>query len=59
MQLPSQFNEYFLEDPEGKAVNHPANIRVVYRELAKFLEESEDRLTKRVEKNFLRLFGGF
>ena len=58
MQLPSQFNEYLLEDPEGKAVNHPANIRVVYRKLAKFLEESEDRLTKRVEKNFLSLFHG-
>ena len=59
MQLPSQLNEYPLEDGEGKAVNHPANIRVVYRELAKFLEEPEEQLTKRVEENLLRLFGGF
>ena len=59
MQLPSQLNEYPLEDGEGKAVNHPANIRVVYRELAKFLEEPEEQLTKRVEENFLRLFGSF
>ena len=59
MQLPSQLNEYPLEDGEGKAVNHPANIRVVYRELAKFLKEPEEQLTKRVGENFLRLFDGF
>ena len=59
MQLPSQLNEHPLEDGEGKAVNHPANIRVVYRELAKFLEAPEEQLTKRVEGNFLRLFGSF
>ena len=58
MQLPSQLNEYPLEDGEGKAVNHPANIRVIYRELAKFLEEPEGQLVKRVEENFLRLFEG-
>ena len=59
MQLPSQLNEHPLEDGEGKTVNHPANIRVVYRELAKFMEEPEEQLVKRVEENFLRLFGSF
>ena len=58
MQLPSHFNEHLLEGPRGRAVNHPANIRVVYRELAKFLEEPDDRLIKRVEKNFRSLFDG-
>ena len=59
MQLPSELNEHPLTDKEGKDVNHPANIRVVYRELAKFLEEPEEQLAKRVEENFLRLFEGF
>ena len=59
MQLPDENNKHPLEDSEGKTVNHPANIGVVYRELAKFLEEPEERLTKRVEENFLRLFDEF
>ena len=58
MQLPSDLNEHPLEDKEGKAVNHPANISVVYRELAKYLEEPEEQLTKRVEENFQRYFEG-
>ena len=58
MQLPSQLTEYLLKDGEGKAVNHPANIRIIYRELAKFLEEPEEQLVKRVEANFLRYFEG-
>ena len=59
MQLPSELNEHPLVDKEGKDVNHPANIRVVYRELAKFLEEPEGQLAKRVEENFLGYFEGF
>ena len=59
MQLPSELNEHPLGDKEGKPVNHPANIRVVYRELAKFLKEPEEQLAKRVEKNFLCYFEGF
>ena len=59
MQLPSELNEHPLADKEGKDVNHPANIRVVYHELAKFLEEPEEQLAKRVEENFLRYFEGF
>ena len=58
MQLPSHIKAHLLEDSKGRAVNHPANIRVGYRELAKFLEEPEDRLIKRVEKNFRNLFDG-
>ena len=59
MQLPDELNEHPLADKEGKSVNHPANIGVIYRELAKFLEEPEEELDRRVEENFLRLFGGF
>tara|TARA_B100000959_G_scaffold270533_1_gene317567 strand:+ start:31 stop:819 length:789 start_codon:yes stop_codon:yes gene_type:complete len=56
MQPPDELNEHPLEDKEGKSVNHPANIGVVYRKLAKFLKEPEDQLAKRVEENFLRYF---
>ena len=59
MQLPSELNEHPLVDKEGKDVNHPANIRAVYRQLARFLEEPEGQLANRVEENFLRLFDGF
>ena len=59
MQLPSELNEHPLVNKEGKDVNHPANIRVVYRQLARFLEEPEGQLANRVEENFLRLFDGF
>ena len=42
----------------GKPINHPANLAVVYHELAAFLGEPLDQLALRVEENFLRLFGG-
>tara|TARA_B100000959_G_scaffold181074_1_gene189465 strand:+ start:753 stop:917 length:165 start_codon:yes stop_codon:yes gene_type:complete len=48
-----------FENEKCKPVNHPANIRVVYRQLARFLEEPEGQLANRVEENFLRLFDGF
>ena len=55
--LPNSLNANQLNDPNGEPLNHPANIRVVYSELAKFLGEPEEQLEKRVEKNFLRLLG--
>lgn len=57
--LPDSCNANQLNDPNGEPLNHPANIRVVYSELAKFLGEPEEQLEKRVEKNFLRLFNEF
>jgi len=56
-RLPDPLNANQLTDPNGEPLNHPANIRVVYSELAKFLKEPEEQLEKRVEENFLRLFG--
>ena len=58
MQLPDELNKHPLADKEGKPMNHPANIGVVYRELAKFLGEPEEQLAKGVEENFQRYFEG-
>ena len=55
-RLPDALNAYPLTDSAGEPVNHPANIRVIYSEVAKFLDEPEEHLEKRVGENFLRLF---
>ena len=44
--------------PLGQAVNHPANIAAVYEATAELLGQAPDDLAKRVEGNFVRLFGG-
>jgi len=54
--LPDSLNAHSFKDSGGELLNHPANIRVIYSEVAKFLDEPEDHLEKRVEENFLRLF---
>jgi TatD DNase family protein len=56
--LPSERVQYPLTDPAtGKAINHPANLRAVYRFVAELLGEPMGPLAERVEKNFRRLFG--
>ena len=49
---------YSLTDATGKALNHPANLAAVYAFAAGLFGESLESLAVRVEKNFLRLFGG-
>ena len=44
--------------PLGQAVNHPANIAAVYEATAEALGQAPDDLARRVEENFVRLFGG-
>lgn len=44
-------------DPDGKPVNHPANLVAVYRGLASLLSISEDNLISRVAENFDRFYG--
>jgi TatD DNase family protein len=41
----------------GKPLNHPANLGVVYEFMAGLLSEPLERLARRVEENFQRLFG--
>ncbi len=57
--LPEGRVEYPLpKDSSGKPVNHPANLASVYRFAAELFNEPLENLAARVEKNFLKLFGG-
>ena len=56
--LPGALAQYPLADPRsGRPLNHPANLAAVYRFAAELFQEPLDSLAKRVEENFLRLFG--
>jgi TatD DNase family protein len=56
--LPDDKNRFPLADPDGKPVNHPANLPAVYSGLAEFLGEKVESLAARVEENFQHVFGG-
>ena len=56
--LPEELREYALDDPEGNPINHPANLRGVYRFMAGMLAEPLEKLEARMEENFMRLFEG-
>lgn len=43
--------------PDGRRMNHPANIEATYRALAELRGMKVEELAARVEENFLRLFG--
>ena len=56
--LPPEREQYSLTDPAtGKAMNHPANLGAVYRFAAELREEPLEVLARRVEENFMSLFG--
>ncbi|HMO51663.1 MAG TPA: TatD family hydrolase [Kiritimatiellia bacterium] len=55
-RLPDDLNEFPCVDRDGAPVNHPANLRAVYRGLASALGGSMEDLVSTVEANFLRLF---
>ena len=58
MPLPKERARWILpESPEGKTINHPANIVAVYEGLAELRGWSVEALSVRVEENFARLFG--
>ena len=58
MWPPAEWKEFALTDRDtGKPVNHPANIRAVYRFAAELRKEPLELLARQVEENFLRLFG--
>jgi TatD DNase family protein len=56
--LPEEKILHPLAGADGKPLNHPANLPVVYQGLAEFLGEKVESLAARVEENFLRVFGG-
>jgi TatD DNase family protein len=55
--LPGERNCFPLAGPDGRPLNHPANLPAVYAGLAEFLGEKVESLAARVEENFQRLFG--
>ncbi|MGO8679113.1 MAG: TatD family hydrolase [Limisphaerales bacterium] len=56
--LPESLVQYPLADSRsGRALNHPANLAAVYRFAAGLFQEPLENLARRVEENFLRLFG--
>lgn len=56
--LPPERVRYPLPEREGRPVNHPANLAAVYAFAAELLGEPLEQLALRVERNFLRVFGG-
>lgn len=57
--LPPEQNRFPLTElATGKPLNHPANLRSVYKFAAELFGESLEALTSRVEQNYLRLFSG-
>lgn len=57
-QGPTREMDLYLDNTGGtKSVNHPGNIQLVYRGMARLLGLSHDELTERMRENFMRLFG--
>ena len=55
---PPERVQYPLTDvAAGKPINHPANLGAVYRFAAELREEPLETLARKVEENFVRLFG--
>ena len=58
MPLPPGRIKYRLPaSPEGRALNHPANLPAVYEGLAELRGETLENLTGQIAENFQRLFG--
>ena len=57
MWPPDAINPRPLRDQADKPINHPANIDLMYRELAKLRGLAVEALAAQVEQNFAALFG--
>lgn len=58
MALPPEWRRWLLPDaPDGKTINHPANIVAVYAGLAELRGCGVEFLAGQVAENFTRLFG--
>jgi TatD DNase family protein len=55
--LPGQRVKFPLNDPSGKSINHPANLKAVYEFAAELTGTPLEELAQRVEENFMRVFG--
>lgn len=54
--LPDELNRHPLRDADGRAINHPANLVVVYEGLAALRGVPLAELAGQAEENFRRLF---
>lgn len=57
MWPPDELNSHALCDGQGQAINHPANIVLMYERVAMLREMPVADLAAQVEANFTRLFG--
>lgn len=58
MALPLEKRRFTLPDaPDGRVLNHPANLQPIYEALAEIRGCPLDELTAQVAENFQRLFG--
>jgi len=55
--LPAERNRFPLHDANGRAINHPANLPVIYEFLAMERGWPLAEFAARIEENFGRLFG--
>ena len=56
MWPPEALNLHLLQNADGKPINDPANIELVYSEVAKLRGISTEDLAAQIEQNFTRLF---
>ncbi len=57
MWPPMELNPHALYDAEGKPMNHPANIVLMYEHVAMLRQMPVEELAGQVAENFARLFG--
>jgi len=55
--LPPERRTRVLPGPDGKSLNHPANLAAIYAFAAELLDREPAALAAQVEQNFQRLFG--
>jgi TatD DNase family protein len=58
MWPPTEINPHPLRDQDGKEINHPANIELMYQAVATLRGMSLEDFAAVVQANFQRLFGG-
>jgi len=55
--MPEALNRHPISDAAGHALNHPANLPVIYDFMAQLRGVAGAALERQVEENFIRLFG--
>lgn len=56
MWPPDEINPHPLQDVEGRPINDPSNIQLVYEQMAKLRGMDVEEFSQQMEQNFMRLF---